>query len=98
MGIYDDQVKYQHKMLTDQEIADEFMNHNEWNFYKRQLIKYEIDKTKRKSTKTNPFALRKEQGIITLGKENSASTDQQPKFIHGIDMPVFHSQTFNNQL
>ena len=57
-------------------------------------FQYEVDKVKHKrSIKPRP----KTAHTAELGVIDAASKAKQSNFIHAIDMPIFHTQTFHNQ-
>jgi CRP-like cAMP-binding protein len=91
-GMHQGLLKNQNILPNDNQILDNFMTENEWNFYKRGLIQ-EVSRARRPSRQKRLKELEKcDDGIITITKDN-----KNTPFIHGINLPLFHKPKFQRQ-
>lgn len=94
LNVLSDLIEHQSNICDDDEIVKQFLIQNEWNFFKKEFIKHEVDKIKPKQYRSRP---RPKTAQAELGVINATSRKKQSTFIHAIDMPIFHTQTFHNQ-
>jgi len=83
-------IKNQSRIPNQNEIIQHFVQQNEWNFYKKGLVKDKMQNVKRESIrpKTNV-----EDEIISLAHTQK----QQSEYIDGMHLPLFDLQQFQRQ-
>ena len=93
LKVYQKLLENQSRVSNDEQIVEHFLETNEWNFYKKEFIKYEVNKVvASRGSRNRPKTAQPELGVIQATSRRKENT-----FIHAIDMPFFHTQTFRSQ-